>query len=865
METIQEDIIFQRLWAKTDPYKSLIQHMKEAGIVAEVLLEESIFSGVKFKLCELLQLTETQVVAFVSYVTALHDIGKCHPLFQYNKHGKSIEINNTTCGEMNYPFSVNDYRHEIGTATALKRIWKKKKRLDINIRNSLSMVLKVHHQGKHGKDYSLKDDNWLAGKRWMELQERLEQNIFDYFCPPEFHLDSMKEIDNVCVLITGIVIISDWIASGSIFQLTTEYDDEAVLKNKARMFINCAGLNNQKLPSADKFSSLWKWIKKDQQRPLQKGVEMTMQEDVAMPLITIIEAPMGEGKTEAGIYSAIKMAEYWKKQGMYVALPTSATANQMIDRVQHLLKCHDIRGAQLIHGLSWVTKDELFPEEMDTDEIEASRWLMSSKLALLSPYSVGTIDQAMMAALRIRYGLIRMLGLFGKVLIIDEVHAYDAYMSSIIERLLEWCKSLKIPVVLLSATLPLWKKQQMLSIYGTVNKLSDNYQVITCGFDDGSIKERDVDEVIQKKEILLDYILSDDLVKTIDAKIKSLEFNSGCICVIVNTIKSAQAIYDKLRKEVDCEIILFHSRFPVSRRNEIEKKCISFFGPDKEKRPKKAILIATQVVEQSLDLDFDYMITEIAPVDLIFQRLGRLHRHSSTSRPKKFNLPTLSVISYNESNYGATEKIYYKLLLERTDETIKDAQIIHIPKNIPTMVNSVYQKEMAKQNEIDAFFEQKFDEQAKQGFARNVELWKPSDDGFGLIESGTEFEDDSDDSWVVAKTRLAEKSIKVAILPQNIFEEAYNQYRENGRINSNYSKKIIMFSCGTPEKLLKPIINQLPKDEHCFWGTGRLNGMVILRADDATHNDTNCNLSHTFENVIITFDKFLGLILKERK
>ncbi|MFR6378830.1 MAG: DEAD/DEAH box helicase [Evtepia sp.] len=168
--------------------------------------------------------------------------------------------------------------------------------------------------------------------------------------------------------------------------------------------------------------------------------------------MVLIEAPMGEGKTEAGIYAALQMARQWKKHGFYVGLPTSATSNQMVGRMREFLALHGLEDTvRLLHSMAWLVDEDLPEMQFDTEEkAYAARWLLPVRRGLLAPYAVGTVDQAMMAVLMVKYGVLRLLGLAQKTLVIDELHSYDVYMSELIERLLEWCKALEIPVVMLS-------------------------------------------------------------------------------------------------------------------------------------------------------------------------------------------------------------------------------------------------------------------------------------------------------------------------------------------------------------------------------------------------------------------------------
>lgn len=850
------------LWAKSNPPKRLFTHMLETGLVTKVLLEDSICNALLNNLADNFELSTEETKNLFCYISSLHDIGKCHPLFQGKDKTSQIALYIEDNLQLKYPFWADDYRHELGSYSCLKRIWKEKKRFSSKFIREFASIARIHHQGKEGRDYTFNDAAaWPGSEEWINQQNQLEELFHSMYSPP--HIKSTKHLDAACIILTGITILSDWIASSYLFEDSEECRNEERIR-KIKTFIDTSGIGKGRIPNCDSFNSMWKWINRGNQRPLQNRIEAMLCNRTEQPLITIIEAPMGEGKTEAGLFAAMKMAEYWGKSGFYIALPTSATANQMIGRVESLLNEHGISGTRLIHSMSWLNENDLFNESEEIDDIEASRWLMSSKRSLLASYAVGTVDQAMMSALKVKYGVIRLLGLTGKVLVIDEIHAYDAYMSSIILRLLEWCQVLKIPVVMLSATLPLWKKKEILSIYGDKSKISNDYQLITTGFSDGNIEETRISETTQKKTIETEVISVEDISHGISDIISKLEFDYGCICIIVNTVKCAQQVYDCLKEmNHDIEVHLFHSKFHYDRRQQIENKCIGLFGSNKSLRPRKAILVATQVVEQSLDLDFDYLITEVAPVDLILQRAGRLHRHADTKRDKIFLLPKLTIVKNKSNRYGATEKIYYKLLLDRTIECLNCRNQIMIPEDIPRLVDYVYQKTSVTDKETEAFLEQMFSEQLQSGMATGIELRRPDAEEFCLGTSKVLFQDDGDESWASAKTRLSEDTVRIAIIPDNLFEQAFTDMKNNKYIHVEIAKKIIHYSVSISKREFSEYMDKVPLSGKKIVGTRRLSNMFIFSSDCEKGGVEGETLCCSFDIGTIVFDNDRGVIFKK--
>ena len=206
----------------------------------------------------------------------------------------------------------------------------------------------------------------------------------------------------------------------------------------------------------------------------------------------------------------------------------------------------------------------------------------------------------MMSVLLVKYGVLRLLGLAEKTLVIDELHSYDVYMSEILHRLLEWCKALEIPVVLLSATLPPEKKAQMLSAY-TDHPIQPCYPSITAVTESGNVIVRPVSRTEKRQTVSVELCPVLHHAEQIAEKAMGLVKDGGCLCILLNTVQQAQETYQALKtKEFDGELLLFHARFPIGQRDQIEQRCIRLFGKEKAARPQKAILVATQVDRKSV-------------------------------------------------------------------------------------------------------------------------------------------------------------------------------------------------------------------------------------------------------------------------
>jgi CRISPR-associated endonuclease/helicase Cas3 len=186
------------------------------------------------------------------------------------------------------------------------------------------------------------------------------------------------------------------------------------------------------------------------------------------PTGVIIEGPMGSGKTEAALY----LADRAGTAGHAILLPTQATSNQMLDRDDRYLSrwySNVPVALSLAHGRAPLSEALAALRDRDSEGdgvgVVAPDWFAGRKRGLLAPFGVGTVDQALLGALPVRHGFVRLAGLSDKTVIIDEVHAYDTYMSTLLERLLEWLAALAAPVVLLSATLPEASRKALMAAY----------------------------------------------------------------------------------------------------------------------------------------------------------------------------------------------------------------------------------------------------------------------------------------------------------------------------------------------------------------------------------------------------------------
>ncbi|MBN2299067.1 MAG: CRISPR-associated helicase Cas3' [Deltaproteobacteria bacterium] len=473
-----------------------------------------------------------------------------------------------------------------------------------------------------------------------------------------------KDLKNLLKLsswqLAGIVVLADWLGSGrapdTFYQAVMPLDDYwqfHALPHAETVFAK-ADLYPSAIETFTDTSHLFPFI--SLLTPLQNWAEKHQLETTNH--FFILEDVTGAGKTEAALVLAHRIMDKGLSDGIYVALPTMATANSMYTRLGKAYRkifSEDARPSLVLaHGARHLSEAfrssielpsanpsyQIYADDRESDEepIEAycSAWLADSrKKAFLAEIGVGTLDQALLAVLPAKHQSLRMLGLARKVLIVDEVHSYDPYMNQLLQTLIEVHARQGGSIILLSATLPQQMREKYIFSFceGTGidrPRLEDtpSYPLATHiptleQIETPLATRGDVERTVSV--IFIDE-MDDALNVLYDA------FRKGqCVCWIRNTVKDARIAHDMIMRQEwmdKSRLILFHSRFAMTDRRRIEAKTLDLF--DKNSTAKKRqgqILIATQVVEQSLDLDFDVMISDLAPIDLLIQRAGRLHRH----------------------------------------------------------------------------------------------------------------------------------------------------------------------------------------------------------------------------------------------
>ena len=449
----------------------------------------------------------------------------------------------------------------------------------------------------------------------------------------------------------------------------------------------------------------------------------------AGPALFMIEDETGSGKTEASLMLAHRLIRAGAGDGLYVALPTMATANAMFERLADAYRHLFAQGAEpslaLAHGardmhegfrdavLRGGQVERSYGDAGGTDEASettasaaCAEWIADDRRrTFLADAGAGTIDQALLSVLPSRHQSLRLLGLVRRVLILDEVHAYDAYMQREMERLLEFQAGLGGSAILLSATLPLSVRTRLADAFAKGlgsepggGSQGMDYPMVTVCAADGVASTSVAGRAGRARTLPVRFLRSsDDALERVEQEARA----GKAVLYVRNTVDDALDAHAALTaRGVDPD--LFHARFALADRLAIEKRIVRRFGKGGPPRGQEGrVLIATQVVEQSLDLDFDALVTDLAPIDLLIQRAGRLWRHERGEREERWGGPELLVVGpepVDDADEGWFSRAFPRAkyvyrnhaLLWLTARALEDSGAIASPTGLRSLIETVY-------------------------------------------------------------------------------------------------------------------------------------------------------------------------------
>lgn len=661
-------------------------------------------------------------------LAADHDIGKATPFF-LSKIYRSINI----------LFPWNNIVTDIpgGHAECSQRIL-------LHTGAAFAKLAGAHH-GSTPQDLRLQSgsmEHILGNKEWENSRCNFLKKLHE-----DLNLGDVGNIPKDREAITlGAVILADWLSSSMDLPADTPLPDQKSI----RKVIENAGL----LPVSWKTKLPFHEIFGFSPNPLQKACA-----GIAHPgSIIVIEAGMGSGKTEAALYLAHQLLAAKKANGLYFAMPTRLTSEKIYDRLNtflsHTIPAAENRNALLIHGeawLNWILEQPSDSAENGAVNANPDSWFQSAKRALLAPFAAGTVDQALLSIVNVRHSALRAFALAGKVVVFDECHSYDAYTGELIAALIQNIRKWGGTVIILSATLTAEAKRKFLgeTTSGHLSSCS-SYPLITIAEPEKPLEF--IEFQPEKTDTVKIRHTGDDSAAMREALEHALRGEQ--VLWIENTVFGAQNIY----KQLACgpqgiEVGLIHSRFPAFLRREQESKWVDLLGKNgaDNRRKHGRILVATQILEQSVDVDADFLITRLAPGDMLFQRIGRLWRHEklNTVRPQQAKREMLLLIPEECSDPAKIQENARVLLpydpywMLRGCEIWKEMNEVHIPDDIRPVLEKIYRdrpeesKIMAhlKQEMIQRRDHEKYLANCSRGTADNAQ----SDEFFGTrLSDGNE-------------------------------------------------------------------------------------------------------------------------------
>jgi CRISPR-associated endonuclease/helicase Cas3 len=677
-------------------YHLLPFHCLDVTAVADVWLDES--NTLLSQMAEHLNLDKAETKKIILFFILLHDLGKFDARFQNFREDIRQQLQGSE-----WEVDADEAYYSHGSCGY-------KQFCDMHDTNDAMKAVAGHH-GYCDTSFSYYDPD--ADDGLIEFDELARAEWIDFslkFC----QLNEIPDIGEIPML-AGLCSVADWVGS-SITNFTTDptfnlndYFQKTLPRAKAALIET--GMI-EKLQGAG-FDYLFS--------PYQpRGIQTLLK---SMPLktgLTIVESDTGSGKTEFSLAYASMLIEEGLADGVVFGLPTQATANGLFDRVGE-------------------AANKLFPECKTTLAHGKSKYLFSdesgflhqsNKRAFLGSMSVATIDQILMGVLGVRHQFVRSFGTRKSVLILDEIHSFDAYMVGLIEQVLKGQHQAFASVILLSATLPNTLKEKLIQTYRG-ESLSQVYPLIShtnlnsvtqefCLPKNDVKNNNDQLKNTIEKTVNLTQWYSKDVLPNIEQKeqIKTWVKQGAMVGIICNTVVSAQRLYQQMSNEyLDLDIDLFHARYTFSDRGKREKNTLKIYG--KEAQRYGRLLIATQVIEQSLDLDFDVLVSQIAPIEYLMQRMGRLWRHDRINsglcaRTPKIMSPLFITLLPDEEiesdisvpalkqHYQGSGFVYQNIrLLYRTQQYLTENPVLKFPDCYRPAINFVHD-EAAYEGEPDS-------------------------------------------------------------------------------------------------------------------------------------------------------------------
>ncbi|MER7003895.1 CRISPR-associated helicase Cas3' [Dactylosporangium sp. NPDC000555] len=718
----------------------LICHAIDTAAVSELLYEVLVGPVSRADLEEAFTPLGGTARAWVALFCGLHDLGKLSPAFQALRADVAgahlpIEVSAaiTRLAAKRTGRDRTDTLHGVLTAYHFLRLlkaWGAPRDTALAIAQALG--------GHHGRYFSSEVIRAArtatfdsGGERWEPWVEELvcrTAELLELPDPRSLPWSDVRMSTAATVALAGLTTVSDWIASGSIDKKThagvdvdlTEYVKLSRDRAREQLTDRLGWTAWSSSPAGTGFAQLFG----QEPRPLQAAIEQLIAGRTVSGIL-VIEAPTGEGKTKAALQATVSLIPQLGLAGFFLAMPTRATSNQAFEVVTKLLKQLG-RGltAKLLHGTAAEYLVGRRAQEARVDPIGAAdvggdepggvqdahvrewfTWLRG----LLAPLAVGTIDRILQAGIRRPWAPVPLVGLSNRVVILDEVHSYDLHMSTILDRVLAWLGWLGVPVIVLSATLPATRRAELVKSWYAGARRGRPGQLDLALPPPGYPRALWLDHhgipievhaeaspINTGRPVRLVTVSDEDLIGW---ALEQAARGWG-VAIIHNLVKRAERTAAALTKAAASlpkgqqpKVVTLTSHLTAGERARVEAELRQLFGENGTRAPKAGyVVVGTQVLEQSLDLDFDAMASDMAPVDSIVQRAGRLHRFRRADPDSPL---TLAMLGVTEKRAGPTwtkytVNIYADAILLRTWALLRDRPRLRLPDEVPELIDAVY-------------------------------------------------------------------------------------------------------------------------------------------------------------------------------
>lgn len=741
------------LWGKSSAngrVNLLVQHLFDAAAVGELLWDGFLSDAVRRPWDDVSSGRGREVL---SLACGLHDLGKASPAFQSKVPQLAERVQSAGLGWPSLKVSEQRWHHTVAGAARLRDLLTRRGAPDPGA--DWWWPLLAGHHGRVPGYEALRPPGRHAhgeGPLWQQLTDGVVEAV-------ERALEvDLTELAAVCppsrshqLALLGSVVMADWIASSDHFAGVDDWSDVSMdlARSRARRAWTDLGLRGgwspgRLLPAgADVVGERFAVTA----RPTQ-GMVVAAAEWLPAPGLVVVEAPMGEGKTEAALAAVEVLCRRFGHSGVFVGMPTQATSDPMFARVQAWSELVDPHvPLALLHGKArfnpvWQSLREQAPTFSGVDELGCdneygvigapvtggsqapAEWFLGRKRGLLTPVVVGTVDQLLLAATRTKHVMLRHAGLAGKVVVLDEVHAYDVFMSQFVHEAFRWLAEAGVPVVVLSATLPPRMREALVRAYlqGATGcrDIEGGYEGGAAGYPGvlavtaGQLGEPASVQVLRRQaqswrppyDVRVEVLAEPDgdLGAVASALLAERIAGGGCALVVRNTVSRAQQTYQALAATFGSDVVLLHARLTAGERADRTRHVLdALAAPGAGRtRPERLLVVATQLAEQSFDVDVDLLVSDVAPLDLLLQRVGRLHRHKrpEQDRPGGLRAPAVVVTGFRDNDDEppwfprAVMSVYPEPLLLRAAAAVLAAAASSrgwtVPEEIPRLVEAAY-------------------------------------------------------------------------------------------------------------------------------------------------------------------------------